>query len=109
MAKSKKPSRGYISKFLKKADEGIVKGIKEADKAIHEGIKKADEALDAGIELGIISTKQARIEAKKIRKQAEKETILFQQSAKKEVQRIRKQSEKKAQKGNSINFQKGKS
>jgi len=95
MTKSKKPqSRGYIGKFLKTADKAIVQGIKDADKAIHEGIKKADESLDTGIELGIISTKQARIEAKKLRKQAEKEAILFQKNAEKEVQRIRKQSEK---------------
>ena len=95
MVKHKKPKkRGYISEFLKTADKAIAQGIKAADKSIHEGIKKADEALDAGIELGIISTKQARIEAKKLRKQAEKEAILFQKNAEKQAQRIRKQSEK---------------
>ena len=62
MVRSKKPSRGYISKFLKTADKAISQGIKDADIALREGIKKADEALDAGIELGLISTKQARIE-----------------------------------------------
>ncbi len=82
-----KKSKGYISKFLK-----------SADKAIGEGIKKADEALDTGIELGIISAKQARVEAKKLRKQAEKEAAIFQKNAEREAEKIRKQSEKEIKK-----------
>ncbi len=95
MTRAKKSqSRGYISKFLKTTDKAIAQGIKDADKAIHEGIKKADEALDAGIELGIISSKQARIDAKKFRKQAEKEALQFQKQVEKNAQIIRTKSEK---------------
>ncbi len=95
MTRSKKPqSRGYFSKFLKTADKAIAQGIKNADEAIHEGIKQADEALDTGIELGIISTKQARLQAKKLRKQVEKEALQFQKQAEKKAQIIRTRSEK---------------
>ncbi len=98
MVKSKSSQKhGYISKFLKRADKAIEVGIKNADKTIKEGIKKADEVLDTGIELGIISAKQARIEAKKLRKRAEKEAIQFQKQAEKEAKRIKNQSKKKIQ------------
>ena len=76
--------RGYISKFLG-----------TADKAIQDGIKKADEALDAGIELGIISAKQARVEAKRLRKEAEKEVARLQKQAELEGNKIKSRSEKK--------------
>ena len=76
--------RGYISKFLD-----------TADKAIQDGIKKADEALDAGIELGIISAKQARVEAKRLRKEAEKEAAKLQKLAEVEANKIKSRSEKK--------------
>ena len=76
--------RGYLSKFLD-----------TADKAIQDGIKKADEALDAGIELGIITTKQARVEAKRLRKEAEKEVAKLQKQAEFEANKIRSRSEKK--------------
>ena len=99
MNKSKKPkTRGYISKFLKKADKTIGQGIKNADKAIQEGIKKADEALDAGIDLGIISAKQAKIEAQKMRKQVEKEANQFQKHAEKEAQKIKNQGKQEIKK-----------
>lgn len=95
MVKSKSSKKhGFISKFLKQADKAIEVGIKNADKTIKEGIKKADEVLDTGIELGIISAKQAKIEAKKLRKRAEKEAIQFQKQAEKEAQRIRIKSKK---------------
>ena len=96
MAKSKiTKKRGYISKFLKTADKALGTGMKTADLAVQEGIKRADEALDTGIELGIISTKQARIEAKKLRAKAEKEVSVFQKQAEKEAAKIKKDSERK--------------
>ena len=76
--------RGYISKFLD-----------TADKAIQDGIQKADEALDAGIELGIISAKQARVEAKRLRKEAEKEAAKLQKKAEIEANKIKNKSEKR--------------
>ncbi len=96
MVKHKKPKkRGYISKFLKKADETISAGIKDADKAFQEGIKKADEALDAGIDLGIISTKQASKEAQRYRKAAQIRVKQLQKQAKKEANRLKNESRKK--------------
>ncbi len=96
MVKHKKPKkRGYISKFLKKADETISAGIKDADKAFQEGIKKADEALDAGIDLGIISTKQARKEAQRYRKAAQIQVKQLQKQAEKEANRLKNESRKK--------------
>ena len=96
MAKHKKPKkRGYISKFLEKADETISAGIKDADKAFQEGIKKADEALDAGIDLGIISTKQARKEAQRYRKAAQIQVKQLQNQAEKEANRLKNKSRKK--------------
>jgi len=96
MAKHKKPKkRGYISKFLEKADETISAGIKDADKAFQEGIKKADEALDAGIDLGIISAKQASIEAKRYRKVAQIQVKQLQKLAEKEANRLKNESRKK--------------
>ena len=96
MVKHKKPKkRGYISKFLEKADEAISAGIKDADKAFQEGIKKADEALDAGIDLGIISTKQARKEAQRYRKAAQIRVKQLQKQAKKEANRLKNESRKK--------------
>ena len=82
--KSTVKKRGYISKFLG-----------TADKAIQDGIKKADEALDAGIDLGIITAKQARIEAKRLRKEAERKTSILQKQAELEANRIKSKSEKK--------------
>ena len=76
--------RGYISKFLD-----------TADKAFQDGIQKADEALDAGIELGIISAKQARVEAKRLRKEAEKEVARLQKQAEVRANKIKSKSEKK--------------
>ncbi len=96
MIKHKKPKkRGYISKFLKKADEAISAGIKDADKAFQEGIKKADEALDAGLDLGIISTKQARKEALRYRKAAQIRVKQLQKQAEKEANRLKNKSRKK--------------
>ena len=96
MIKHKKPKkRGYISKFLGKADETITAGIKDANKAFHEGIKKADEALDAGIDLGIISTKQASKEAQRYRKAAQIHVKQLQKQAKKEANRLKNKSRKK--------------
>jgi len=96
MVKHKIPKkRGYISKFLKKADETIDAGIKNADKAFQEGIKKADEALDAGIDLGIISTKQARKEAQRYRKAAQIRVKQLQKQAEKEANRLKNESRKK--------------
>ena len=96
MVKHKKPKkRGYISKFLEKADETISAGIKDADKAFQEGIKKADEALDAGIDLGIISTKQARKEAQRYRKAAQIRVRQLQKQAEKEANRLKNESRKK--------------
>jgi len=99
MIKHKKPiKRGYISKFLKKADETIGASIKNADKAFQEGIKKADEALDAGIDLGIISTKQARKEAQRYRKVAQIRVKQLQKQAEKEANRLKDESRKKIKK-----------
>ena len=96
MVKHKKPKkRGYISKFLEKADETISAGIKDADKAFQEGIKKADEALDAGIDLGIISTKQASKEAQRYRKVAQIRVKQLQKQAEKEANRLKNESRKK--------------
>ncbi len=96
MVKHKKPKkRGYISKFLEKADEAISAGIKDADKAFQEGIKKADEALDAGIDLGIISTKQARKEAQMYRKVAQIRVKQLQKQGEKEANRLKNKSRKK--------------
>ena len=96
MVKHKKPiKRGYISKFLKKADEAIGMSIKNADKAFQEGIKKADEALDVGIDLGIISTKQARKEAQRYRKVAQIQVKQLQKQAEKEANRLKNESRKK--------------
>jgi len=96
MVKHKKPiKRGYISKFLKKADEVIGAGIKNADKAFQEGIKKADEALDVGIELGLISTKQARKEAQRYRKVAQIQVKQLQKQAEKEANRLKDKGRKK--------------
>ena len=96
MVKHKKPKkRGYISKFLEKADETISAGIKDADKAFQEGIKKADEALDAGIDLGIISTKQARKEAQRYRKVAQIRVEQLQKQAEKEANHLKNESRKK--------------
>jgi len=96
MVKHKKPiKRGYISKFLKKADEVIGMSIKNADKAFQEGIKKADEALDVGIDLGIISTKQARKEAQRYRKVAQIQVKQLQKQAEKEANRLKDKGRKK--------------
>ncbi len=96
MVKHKKPiKRGYISKFLKKADEAIGASIKNADKAFQEGIKKADEALDVGIDLGIISTKQARKEAQRYRKVAQIQVKQLQKQAEKEANRLKDKGRKK--------------
>jgi len=96
MVKHKKPiKRGYISKFLKKADEAIGASIKNADKAFQEGIKKADESLDVGIDLGIISTKQARKEAQRYRKVAQIRVKQLQKQAEKEANRLKKRKQKK--------------
>ncbi len=96
MVKHKKPiKRGYISKFLKKADEAIGASIKNADKAFQDGIKKADEALDAGIDLGIISKKQARKEAQRYRKVAQIRVMQLQKQAEKEANRLKNESRKK--------------
>jgi len=96
MVKHKKPiKRGYISKFLKKADEVIGASIQNADKAFQEGIKKADEALDVGIELGIISTKQARKEAQRYRKVAQIQVKQLQKQAEKEANRLKDKGRKK--------------
>ncbi len=96
MVKHKKPiKRGYISKFLKKADDVIGMSIKNADKAFQEGIKKADEALDVGIDLGIISTKQARKEAQRYRKVAQIQVKQLQKQAEKEANRLKDKGRKK--------------
>ncbi len=96
MVKHKKPiKRGYISKFLKRADEVIGVSIENADKAFQEGIKKADEALDVGIDLGIISTKQARKEAQRYRKVAQIQVKQLQKQAEKEANRLKNESRKK--------------
>ena len=96
MVKHKKPiKRGYISKFLKRADEVIGVSIKNADKAFQEGIKKADEALDVGIDLGIISTKQARKEAQRYRKVAQIQVNQLQKQAEKEANRLKDKGRKK--------------
>ncbi len=98
MKKSKKPqSRGYISKFLKTADKAMIQGIKDVDIAIHEGIKKADKALDAGIEIGIITAKQARLETKRLRNQAEKEVRVLQDQTQKEINLLQKRAEQQAE------------
>ena len=98
MAKSQSPKkRGYISKFLKTAEKAIGSGIKNADVAIQEGIKKADQALDAGIELGIITSKQARLETRRLRNQAEKEVKVLQDQTQKEINLLQKRAEQKAE------------
>ena len=54
--------KGYIERFLKKAD-----------KAIEEGIKKADEALEDAVEFGAIAATQAKKTSDELRKKATKE------------------------------------
>ena len=98
MAKTKKvKKRGYIGKFLKKADDAISTGIKNADKAIQDGIKKADEALDAGIEKGALSASQAKIEAAKLKKQVTLEATKIQKQAMTETTKLKKQGSKQIQ------------
>lgn len=54
--------RGYIEKFLKKAD-----------KAIDEGLKKADKAIDEAVAVGEIASKEAKKKSRELKKYAEKE------------------------------------
>ncbi len=60
--------RGYIDKFLKKAD-----------KALQEGVKKADAVLEDAVDFGAMTAKQALKTSKDIRKQAEKEKRILQE------------------------------
>ncbi len=54
--------KGYIDKFLKKADN-----------AIQEGILKADEALNEAVEFGTMTARQAAKTSKELRSRAIKE------------------------------------
>ena len=66
--------RGYIDKFLKKAD-----------RAVQEGIKKADVVLDEAVEFGTITAKQAAKKSKELKEHAKKEKESLQ---KKGIKRI---------------------
>ena len=59
---SSERKKGYIEKFLKKADEALL-----------EGVKKADEVLEEAVEFGAMTAKQAAKTSKEIRAQAKKE------------------------------------
>ncbi len=93
----KAKSGGYISKFLKTADKAIGSGIKNADAAIQEGIIKADEALDAGIKIGTFTAKQARLETRRLRIQAEKEFKVLQEKTQKEISILQNRAVQKAE------------
>ena len=54
--------KGYIEKFLKKADEALL-----------EGVKKADEVLEEAVEFGAMTAKQAAKTSKEIQTKAQKE------------------------------------
>ena len=66
--------KGYIEKFLKKADE-----------AIQDGIKKADEAIEEAVEFGAMTAKQAAKTSKELRDQAKKEKNTLQKKGIKKI------------------------
>lgn len=66
--------RGYIGKFLKKADD-----------ALQEGVKKADEVLADAVEVGTITAKQAAKTGKKLSQQALKEEANLKRKASKKL------------------------
>ncbi|HSB50051.1 MAG TPA: SHOCT domain-containing protein [Nitrosopumilaceae archaeon] len=75
---SKKKKSGYISNFLKRADEAI-------DEAIDQGIKRADEILDDAVEFGKIAATEAQKQSEKIHKQARKEGKKLKKEGKKKI------------------------
>ena len=66
--------KGYIEKFLKKADE-----------AIQEGIRKADDVLEEAVELGAMTAKQAAKTSKELQTQAKKEKKMLQKKGLKKI------------------------
>lgn len=71
MAAAKK---GYIEKFLKKADQALL-----------EGVRKADEVLEEAVELGAMTTKQASKISKEIQNKASKEKKILQKKGIEEI------------------------
>ena len=59
--------RGYIEKFLKRAD-----------KALLDGVRKADEILDDAVEFGAMTAKQAAKTSRELRSQARRERDMLQ-------------------------------
>ncbi|MGI9566453.1 MAG: SHOCT domain-containing protein [Nitrosopumilus sp.] len=71
---SSERKKGYIEKFLKKADEALL-----------EGVKKADEVLEEAVEFGAMTAKQAAKTSKEIRTQAKKEKDAIQKKGIKKI------------------------
>jgi len=66
--------KGYIEKFLKKAD-----------KALQDGVKRADEVLEDAVEFGTMTAKQAAQASKELRSQAKKERVQLQKRGIKKI------------------------
>ena len=66
--------KGYIEKFLKRADE-----------ALQEGVKRADEVLDDAVEFGTMTAKQAAKTSKELHTQAKKEKAELQKRGRKKI------------------------
>ena len=66
--------KGYIEKFLKKADEALL-----------EGVRKADEVLEEAVELGAMTTKQASKISKEIQNKAIKEKKAIEKKGVKKI------------------------
>lgn len=66
--------RGYIEKFLKRAD-----------RALQDGVKKADEVLEDAVEFGAMTAKQAAKTSKELHAQAKKEKDALQKKGAKKL------------------------
>lgn len=66
--------RGYIDKFLKRADN-----------ALQDGVKKADEILDDAVEFGEMTARQAAKTSRELQKQAKKERAALQKRGAKKI------------------------
>ena len=66
--------KGYIEKFLKKADEALL-----------EGVRKADEVLEEAVEIGAMTARQAAKTSKEIQTKAKKEKQSLQKKGIKKI------------------------
>ena len=66
--------KGYIEKFLKKADEALL-----------EGVRKADEVLEEAVEIGAMTARQAAKTSKEIQTKAKKEKQALQKKGIKKI------------------------